>query len=139
MKPGDETLRVEVEFTKKDIGSLLCSALEGGSNYWYRLEKKYPPPDVQLTESVLGDKKIFPHIDYPLQGGMLTISDYYGVDGDESQMKKVSLDGAAILKGLRVMREKYSHHFADWLRGNDDATTGDVFLQCCLFGEVVYG
>jgi hypothetical protein len=25
------------------------------------------------------------------------------------------------------------------LNENDDADTGDVFLQLCLFGEVVYG
>jgi len=25
------------------------------------------------------------------------------------------------------------------LSDNDDDGTGDVFLQCCLFGEIVYG
>ncbi len=27
----------------------------------------------------------------------------------------------------------------DMLAENDDATTGDVFLQCALFGELVFG
>jgi hypothetical protein len=30
-------------------------------------------------------------------------------------------------------------HFADVLNENDDAGTGDVFLQCCLFGEIIFG
>jgi hypothetical protein len=31
-----------------------------------------------------------------------------------------------------------SKTFADFLKEDDDATTGDVFLQCCLFGEVQF-
>jgi hypothetical protein len=29
-------------------------------------------------------------------------------------------------------------HFADFLNEKADAVTGDAFLQCCLFGEVIY-
>jgi hypothetical protein len=48
------------------------------------------------------------------------------------------LDMAAIKNGLKVMAEKYPHHWQDFVSENDDAITGDVFLQCCLFGEIVY-
>jgi len=37
------------------------------------------------------------------------------------------------------MAEKYPRHFHNFLEENDDAETGDVFIQCCLFGEIVYG
>lgn len=37
------------------------------------------------------------------------------------------------------MPVKYPRHWADVLAENDDATTGDVFLQCCLFGECIFG
>jgi hypothetical protein len=37
------------------------------------------------------------------------------------------------------MVEKYPRHYADFKDGDEDASTGDVFLQCCIFGEVVYG
>jgi hypothetical protein len=33
---------------------------------------------------------------------------------------------------------QYRSHFGDMMNHND-ATTGDVFLQCCLLGKVVYG
>jgi hypothetical protein len=49
------------------------------------------------------------------------------------------LDRVAILEGLRIMAEKEPRHFADFMTENDDADTGDVFLQCCLYGEVIYG
>jgi len=38
-----------------------------------------------------------------------------------------------------VMAKKEPRHFADFLKEDYDETTGDVFLQCCLFGEVIYG
>jgi hypothetical protein len=49
------------------------------------------------------------------------------------------LDRAAITRGLVAMKEKAPRHFGDALADNDDATTGDVFLQLCLFDEVIYG
>jgi hypothetical protein len=57
-------------------------------------------------------------------------------DGD-----KFTLNKAAIIRGKELMATdpQYSSHYADVLRENDDADTGDVFLQLCLFGEVVYG
>ena len=30
-------------------------------------------------------------------------------------------------------------HLADFMSESDDASTGDVFLQLCIFGSVVYG
>ena len=44
-----------------------------------------------------------------------------------------------IEKGLKVFAEKSPYQFGEWLLDNDDSITGDVFLQCCLFGEVKYG
>lgn len=47
------------------------------------------------------------------------------------------LDKAAIERGLTVLARTLPHHFRD-LMGDFDAATGDYFLQCCLFGEVMY-
>jgi hypothetical protein len=40
---------------------------------------------------------------------------------------------------LRLMAEKEPRHFADFMQENDDAVTGDVFLQCVLLKAVIYG
>lgn len=37
------------------------------------------------------------------------------------------------------MQEKYPQHWADIINESDDANTADVFLQCVVFGEVIYG
>lgn len=51
----------------------------------------------------------------------------------------VTLDLAAIRRGLAIMAKLEPKHFADFLNEQYDATTADVFVQCCVFGEVVYG
>jgi hypothetical protein len=37
------------------------------------------------------------------------------------------------------MSEKFPEHWADFINENDDAITGDIFVQCCVFGDTVYG
>lgn len=46
---------------------------------------------------------------------------------------------AEVQKGLETMAKRYPHHFADLIRCNDDGETHDVFMQCVILGEVVYG
>jgi len=49
------------------------------------------------------------------------------------------LDRAALEPGLQIMAEKYPRHFANFAQEAEDAETGDVFIQCCVLGEIVYG
>lgn len=124
---------------------LLVSALEGGSNYWYMLEsiKEPAPGATSHYKDTLWDKDragakgpgYLHTIEIPFQdGGALIFSD---MEGDET--KRYTLDYPAIVRGLEIMAEKYPRHWADFVGENDDATTGDVFLQCALFGDVIYG
>ena len=47
------------------------------------------------------------------------------------------LDRDKIKAGLALLAE--TRHWDDFMCENEDGTTGDVFLQLCLFGEVVFG
>jgi hypothetical protein len=49
------------------------------------------------------------------------------------------LDLKAIKRGALVMAKKYPREWFNLVNDNFDATTGDVFLQCCVFGETLYG
>jgi Na+-transporting NADH:ubiquinone oxidoreductase subunit NqrC len=121
---------VKTEITPKKLAGLLCSAFEGGVGYWCTI-KGYAEPkgDVQ---TLLGDR-VYKHVDFPLQGGAVICEDFYTSD------KTHRLNGKAIARGLQVMSAKYPKHFSDFLQDNYDALTGDAFVQCCLFGEVLYG
>jgi hypothetical protein len=125
-----------VEISDDDIANLLCSAFEGGSNYWYRIIK-FNKPKGKVWAGEDGDMAEFAHISYPLSpGGSLIIA----VEGDEAKAGlKYRLSRKQLQSGLDAMRLRCPHHFANVINNNADAITGDVFLQCCLFGEAIYG
>lgn len=136
-------IRTTIDVDIQRIADLLCSALEGGSNYWYMIEEFNPPKDTDLImiepfshDEQHKNKELFRHLRYPLSnGGSLIISDATASEEPASR----TLDLTTIANGLQTMADKYPKHFADFLTENDDAITGDVFLQCCLFDEVIYG
>ena len=130
---------VKHEISRERVGDLLCSAFEGGSNYWYRIEEFHAPSVYQFRAD---EHAIYQHLDYPLNPeGYLIISDYFGMDGVLKGMKVRRLNYSTIKRGLRLLStsKTYAHHWRDFITENEDATTGDVFLQLCLFGEVIYG
>lgn len=55
-------------------------------------------------------------------------------DGSESFMTWTRIEN-----GTNTMAEKYERHFMDVIMENDDAVTADVWFQCVLLDEVVYG
>jgi hypothetical protein len=126
-------LKAIVEVSDQCVADLLCSALEGGSNYWYSIVKFIEPPKLEFR---IMKSQVFRHIDYPMNvGGALHIQDKEA--GKDS--KTYILELASLRNGVQVMANKFPRHFADFVNENDDAITGDVFLQCCLFGDVIYG
>ena len=58
---------------------------------------------------------------------------------DAEQEQRHVLDLPKLKRGLRTMIQKYPKHWAMFVDENYDANTGDVFLQCAVFGEVIYG
>jgi hypothetical protein len=119
---GTVTLDIEL------IRGLLTTAFEGGSNYWYQglhiINDVDEPSDPEVHRF---------HIVPTCEGGSV------GFHADDEPDTLLVLNLEAIREGLGIMREKYASHWADFYNENDDATTGDVFLQCCVFGEVIYG
>jgi hypothetical protein len=130
-KPRAVGVNVDVEDER--IAHLLCNAFEGGSGYWARIEDYRKPTDLDDLTPALDMDQIFPHIDYPLSDDGAVILRAM----DDS--KDLVLDREAVERGLKVMATKYERHWANFIRQNDDAITGDVFLQCCVLGELVYG
>ena len=44
-----------------------------------------------------------------------------------------------MMKGSQIMANKYTWHFDNFINDNADAETGDVFLQCSVLGDIVFG
>lgn len=126
------TVAVPYAFPLQRLSDLLCTALEGGSNYWYTITEFIEPAELTFQER---PGEVCRHLEYPLNpGGALLVADKHDMEAGSHR-----LDLESIRRGLAVMAEKYPRHFAEFQREQDDANTGDIFLQCCLFGSVVFG
>ena len=120
------------------VADLLCNALEGGSNYWYMIEKCKAPTFTWWGAH--NDAKVkYSHL-YPFQkGGSLTISDEVAHDNLKADKRVKRLTLSSLRRGLKLMAISHADHFADFMAEEDDGNTADVFLQLALFGEVIYG
>lgn len=123
------------------LQNLLTSALEGGSNYWYRNADVLLPDGITIQDFREGGKFTDPD-DYRhpyeivpfVPGCELTLE--HDAEGD---WKVAKINEAKLAEALKLMQEKHPRHYADVLNENDDAETGDVFLQLTVFGEIVFG
>jgi hypothetical protein len=117
----------------------LTSAFEGGSNYWIQ------GAGIVDEDKTDGKEGIYLQ-DWPFLGAAILII----VVEDPGKTKRPPhakgiwrLDREALIQGAKVMASlelgKGGHHWHDVVQDNGDAITGDVFLQCCLFGEIVFG
>ena len=126
-------VNIPVSITHNQIAGLLCTAFEGGSGYWANVDLAYTPTDAEMKdEATYGDWTGFPPYMVNHPDFKLTLTDC-----EEEETYTITLE--TLKKGLKVMARKYSRHFDNFINENDDADTGDVFLQCAVFGEVVYG
>jgi hypothetical protein len=126
-----ETLSVMTEIDMRRVADLLCSAFEGGVGYWCQIINYREPTTVVLH---LGDA-VCKYADYPLCADGAVICR----DIEDDKRQPMLLDLEAIKRGLALMPKVAPRHWGDFLSENDDASTGDVFVQLCLLGEIVYG
>lgn len=108
-------MRLEMNVSDSRIADLLVAAFEGGSSYWAGVSGPY----ASCSKVVTGE------------ASMLVV--------DHVERKTYRLDMDVVKRGLRVFMRVAPRHFGNWLAENDDAETGDVFLQCCLLDGIVYG
>ena len=130
------------------IRSLLTGAFEGGSNYWmgihsYKLPHNRKPSFYGKGSDLQPIDDWWPqYILIPTTDGTLLLEDQEEFAGEEyiNDQGLYELNMAKIISGLKVFSElKPARHFANFLSEDDDAETSDVFLQCCLFGDIIYG
>lgn len=138
----DEGFSINLKVTTAQVANLLTSAFEGGSNYWYRITKEVQPKVLIYREfrDETGELAKYATEFCLNPEGALYISDE--ASGVERELKEpVKLDLETIRRGLVAFSQdkEMRHHFADFIKGNDDAETGDVFLQECIFSKVIYG
>ena len=129
------------EVSSERISYMFIGAIEGGSSYW--------ATDC-LVDDDLADAFVIPE-GQPLAGcgwyanpaffdqeDFAIIVKWFADDSSKKKTRKV-IGRKDIANGLRIMANKYPRHFADMIAEEDDAATADVFFQCVVLGDIVYG
>jgi len=115
---------------RRQVADLLRFACDGTGDHWCRIVEYVKPPAIHFRTD---NAQILRHVDYPLnEGGSL------GISSTEPDSEVFRLNFESISSGLNAMATECPRHFADFLNDRADAITGDAFLQCCLFGELIY-
>lgn len=124
-----DTITISIPIPVQTLRDLLCTAVEGGSNYWanfsdgvrtegldylsVRVTEDYPSKNRRMSKIVKAEDLA------------IGISRLAAIAYAEDGAKSASFPTAG-------------KHFADAL-DNHDATTADVVLQMTVFGELIYG
>lgn len=120
------TFHVGASVTSQMIADQICSAIEGGSGYWlesFKLEKGHE----LVTESPwYCDPKLW-------SGDFLVLAQV------EDEEKIFRLTPESLKFGLQWLASEHLWRIEQIINETGDAETGDVFLQACLLGEIVYG
>lgn len=128
---SEMNVKVEINLSYRRIADLICCAIEGGIGYW-----------ACLTEVGMGKNDVKPwDDDYTPDyiAAPLCTDGFVKFIDEEDDNKEYILNRETIEKGFNIMRDKHAWHFANFMSENEDSITGDVFAQCCLLGDVVYG
>lgn len=118
-------IKTAIPFPTKLIADLMAAAIEGGSVYWLTA---FAPVviDSRFKKPWYADPEFWE-------------SDFRVNAKATEDNRNWFLEPYVVQEGLVVMSQDYPTHFKDAIEGNFDAVTADVFLQCCMFGEVTYG
>ncbi len=126
-------MTIPLNITKEQIADQLCTALEGGSNYWYLLGH------VDTTHFVKGDT----YVDN-LMRSFIADTEYelnvYDIESDEDEPELLGkVTYTSIGNAFTTMGWHYPKQLANIISGDYDADDSDVWFQLATMGEVVYG
>ena len=126
------TVTTKVNITRDQIVDLLCYGLEGGINYWATYSAGFIPTPEEMAKYVDGVYSGLPVYD-------IGHPDYKLIIRDIETNKQHTLTLEKLRLGVADMASKYPRHFNSFIQDDPDAETGDVFIQCCVFGDIIYG
>ncbi len=131
------SVSVSVNIPTSTVCDLLVGAVEGGSNYWatFRLDPNFTKSITESDKAAYVEREggeYYAHYDIENSNYCLRVSDTEG-----GSTYNVTLE--SFTNGLNIMASRYPRHFKDVITENHDAETSDVFIQCSVFGEIVFG
>lgn len=121
-----------VDVPAQRVADLLTTAIEGGWSPWLRVVRPLDGLPIGHHWYSSGDS-------LQIDGWGFTAS-YDGPGDEEGSGASVKTVVASDLsRALSLMAEKEPSQLAAFMSEDEDAVTGDVFMQLLLMGDVVYG
>jgi hypothetical protein len=140
-KVADDRILLPVEIDYGKVANAIVGAIESGYSPWFSAFRASSNDLSQsLRNEIKGSGDIwYAEASYWQRGGSADLA-FDLPDGEEGEMQgQIEFGKAEIQRGLAIMAAKYPRHLADLLSENDDATTHDVFMQCAILEDVIYG
>lgn len=136
------TINTPRPITRKQLMDFMIAAFESSSNF--SILKTCPPAGTTRADFKEGGKHTLADY-YPshfliatAEGGHIVIQDNQEEPEDEDNYTKYNLGLEQLQKGLEALAVKCPSHFNDFIEENDDVNTSLAFIECCLFGDVIY-
>jgi len=126
-------MQITLDIPSKRLADLMVSAFEGATTYWAQAAHPSMPLGKEYESPWYSDPKFW-------EGSFsvdVRFDDPAKPEGNGKGRKTIGPDD--VKKGFELMATKYGHHFGEFMRENEDAETADVFLQCVVLGDLVYG
>ena len=119
------TFPATVMVTAKDVSYQIIAAFEGGSNYWIDKVECKKGGELATEKPWYADPKVWS-------------GDFLVEIKTEDLDKPFHLTPDRVKTGLAWLAAKHPSRIAE-IVGDGDAETADVFLQACMFEDIVYG
>lgn len=129
-----ETVVLNIPVSRQTLRDLLCTAVEGGSNYWADFRDCERTEDLDYIRVRVVEQEAS-------RADTRRVNRYVRAEDLAKGLERLALasaeqpDAAAWPKHFPGAGK----HLADALSENGDAATADVVLQMTVFGELVYG
>ena len=117
------------EFTEEDISDILCSCIEGGSNYWAQIQNCGEEWD-EIEKELPEDHTIEDHIMALWKAGKAL----HIIDIEEETNHFIYFD-----KFIDAIQSAIDDEIWDGDIWNIDGLVGDCIMQYAAFNEVIYG
>lgn len=126
-------MKLQVNLEYETFENIICTALEGGSNYWYSLGniKVCPLPDE------MPDKAPSERIAYGLWHNKDARVEVYDLENEEEFLGILTYD--SVRERMQLATEDYLSELEAMISGDFDAWTADTLFQVLVMGEVVFG
>jgi hypothetical protein len=115
-----------IDIDAKKITDQIISAIEGGSGYWMETFNPVRGRERATDDLWYADEKVWSG-DFEVNVRI----------HDEDETRKFTPD--SVKKGLQWLLDNHAWRIDQIIKETGDAETADVFMQACLFQEIVYG